>query len=148
MLAIGLAAAVAAAVCFNVGVALQALEARDAPGDRAMRLSLLAALGRRPRWGIGLGLSVIGVALEVVAFADAPFVVVQATLAAGLLVLLLAGARLLDEAVGMSQIAGVLALVCGIALVAYGVPGGAETYRGLALAVPVVGLLMLLALVP
>jgi drug/metabolite transporter (DMT)-like permease len=148
VLAVGLAAAVGAAMCFNVGVALQALEARDAPVERAMRLSLLAVLGRRPRWGVGVCLSAVGVLLEVVAFADAPFVVVQATLAAGLLVLLFAGARVLDERVGIRHLGGVLALVLGIGLVAYGVPGGAETSRRLALAAAVVGGLTLLALVP
>jgi drug/metabolite transporter (DMT)-like permease len=148
VIAVGLAAAMGAAVCFNVGVALQALEARAAPAERAMRLSLLAVLGRRPRWGLGLCLSAIGVVLEVVAFADAPFVVVQATLAAGLLVLLFAGARVLDETVGIRHLGGVLALILGIGLVAYGVPGGAETSRRLALAAAVVGGLMLLALVP
>jgi drug/metabolite transporter (DMT)-like permease len=148
MLATGLIAALAAAFCFNVGVALQALEARDAPAERSMRLSLLAALARRPRWAVGIVLAGLGVALQVAAFADAPFVVVQAALATGLLVLLFAGGRLLHEHIGVRELAGVLAMIGGIALIAWGAPGRVESPRNLWLAVAVVGSLSLLASLP
>lgn len=144
----GLLAALAAALCFNVGVALQAFEARNAPPERSLRLSLLAVLARRPRWAIGVALAGLGVALEVVAFAAAPFVVVQAALAAGLLVLLFTGVRLLDERVAIPAVAGVLAMICGIGLVAWGAPGRADAHRGAALVVAVVASLSLVGVVP
>src|SRR5436190_1030695 len=42
MLAIGVGAALAASVLFNLGTALRALDARNAPEDEALRLELLA----------------------------------------------------------------------------------------------------------
>src|SRR5205807_10411826 len=92
--ALGLAAALAASVLFNVGVALQALDAREAPKDEGLRLSLLKRLVRRRRWLLGFALGGLGFPLEVLAFADAPFVVVQPALAAGLVLLLAFGVRI------------------------------------------------------
>ena len=60
MLIIGLAAAAAASVAFNVGIVLQALDAREAPADEGLRLSLLARLLRRKRWVAGFLLGGVG----------------------------------------------------------------------------------------
>jgi len=56
----GLAAACAAAACFDGAIAFQALEARDIPRDRALSLSLLARLIRRPRWALATGMAILG----------------------------------------------------------------------------------------
>src|SRR2546423_9073921 len=92
MFLLGLVAAVAAAVLFNVGVALQALEARKEPRRLGLRLGLLGRLLRRPLWLTGTALQVLGVVPQVVALAYAPFAVVQTVLAAVLLLLLFVGA--------------------------------------------------------
>lgn len=113
MFLIGLAAALLASVLFNVGVALQALEARATPPVLSLRLGLLGRLLRRPRWVLGLALGGLGVAPQVLAFKDAPFVVVQPALAAGLVLLLLIGSRALGERVGLPEVVGVGAIIGG-----------------------------------
>src|SRR5439155_1420740 len=99
MFAFGLGAALLASALFNVGIALQGLEARAAPTRLGLRLGLLARLLRRPRWILGLILGLVGIGPQVVALAEAPFVVVQPALAVGLLLLLLLGAKLFPERV-------------------------------------------------
>src|SRR5438552_3144555 len=117
MFLLGLAAAVAAAVLFNVGVALQAVEARKEPRRLALRLGLLGRLLRRPLWVAGTALQVVGVVPQVVALAYAPFAVVQTVLAAGLVLLLFIGVRYLGERVKRAAVLGVALLVAGRALV-------------------------------
>src|SRR5712691_4730170 len=148
MLALGLAAALVASLLFNVGIALQGIEARSAPSQLGLRLSLLARLLRRPRWVAGWVLGTLGIGPQVLALADAPFVVIQPALAAGLLVLLVLGARTFHEHVGIIEVVGVLAIIGGVALVALGAPPRVETQRGVAAVVGVVGVLSACSLAP
>src|SRR6266481_2434420 len=53
MLALGLAAALVASALFNIGIALQGIEARSVPKELALRVSLLTRLFRRKRWVLG-----------------------------------------------------------------------------------------------
>jgi len=145
---LGLAAAVVASVLFNVGVALQALDAREAPKHEGMHLSLLARLVRRRRWLLGFALGGLGFPLEVLAFADAPFEVVQPALAAGLVLLLVLGARMLGERVGSFELVGVIAIIGGMALVAWGAPNHSEAHRSAIVVTAVVGTLAVLTFVP
>ena len=148
LLSLGLAAALAASALFNIGVVLQALEARRVPRSRSLRLSLIGSLLRRPRWLLGTALGLVGVAPQVVALWLAPFVVVQPALGAGLLLLLAVGRRTLGEAVGPSEWAGVVAIIGGIALVAAGAPGHVEAHRRGLVVVLAAGLPALVALLP
>lgn len=148
MLAVGLLCGIAASVLFNLGIALQAIEARAAPARESLRVSLLTNLLRRPRWIAGLLLGALGVPLEVVAFATAPFVVIEPILACGLLVLLFAGVRLLGERPSAAAVLGVVAIIAGTALVAWGAPPHNEQHRGPAAVVAVMALLVLVSLVP
>jgi drug/metabolite transporter (DMT)-like permease len=127
--AVGLTAALVASALFNVGIALQGIEARSAPKQLSLSVSLLMRLFRRKRWVLGWVLGVVGIAPQVLAFGDAPFVVVQTLLASGLLILLFIGSRLFDEHVGWVEIAGVSSIVAGVALVAWGVPPHVEAHR-------------------
>lgn len=78
MLAVaGIAAAALASVLFNVGLILQALQARREPPHLALRPALILVLLRRWRWVLGSGLGLLGVLPQVFAFQVAPFVVVQ-----------------------------------------------------------------------
>jgi drug/metabolite transporter (DMT)-like permease len=141
MLALGLLCGVLASVLFNVGIALQAIEARAAPAEEGLRVSLLERLLRRPRWVAGLLLGGLGVPIEVVAFANAPFVVIEPILASGLLVLLVIGTRLLGERPDAVVLAGVVAIIAGTALVAWGAPPHSEEHRGpVAVVVVMIGL--------
>lgn len=130
MFALGAAAALLASVMFNLGLALQALEARNAPRSLDLRLSLLWRLLGRPRWLLGLALDTVGIAPQVYALSLAPFVIVQPLLAVGLLLLLAIGSRVFDEPVGALGFAGVLAIIAGVGLVAWGAPGHSEAHRG------------------
>ena len=144
----GLLAALAAGVLFNVGSALQALDAREAPADESLRLKLLARLARRRRWIAGLVLGGLGFGLQVLAFAGAPFVVVQPALAAGLIVLVALGARVLGERVTRGEVAGIGAIGVGIALLAWGAPAHNEALRSSAGAISVLAVLAVLAVAP
>ncbi|MBV9213084.1 MAG: hypothetical protein JOZ25_05495 [Actinobacteria bacterium] len=148
MFVLGLSAALAASVLFNLGVALQALDAREAPKEEAMRLSLLNRLVRRRRWLLGFALGGLGFPLEVLAFADAPFVVVQPALASGLVLLLFLGVRMLGEHVGRVELIGVLAIIGGMALLAWGAPDRTEMHRSAMAVTAVVGSLTVLTFVP
>lgn len=138
MFAVGLAAALLASALFNVGIALQGIEARSAPKKLGLRVSLLTLLFRRKRWVIGWVLGVVGIAPQVLAFADAPFVVVQPALASGLLILLFIGSRMFDEHVDWVEIVGVSAIIGGVALLAWGAPQHAEAHRSGAAVIAVV----------
>ncbi len=146
--AIGLSAALVASLLFNVGIALQGIEARSAPRRLGLRLPLLARLLRRPRWLAGATLGVLGIGPQVLALAEAPFVVVQPALAMGLVVLLVLGARMFHERVGILEVLGVLAIIGGVALVASGAPPHSEAHRGVAAVAAVVGALSACSFAP
>ena len=148
MLLVGIVCALAASALFNVGIALQALEARAAPRRTTLRLSLVALLLRRRLWVAGLLLGLVGVVPQVVALGTAPFVVVQPLLAVGLLLLLFLGSRIFDERVALPEWLAALAIIGGVVLVSIGVPPHSETHRGGAAVVGVVAVLSVPALLP
>lgn len=148
MLAIGLACGLVASVLFNLGIALQAIEARRTSPEEALRTSLLIDLLRRPRWVVGLLLGGLGVVFEVVAFANAPFIVIEPLLSAGLLVLLAVGVKEMGETPDRRTLLGVLAIIAGTALIAWGAPSHSEQHRGPVTVVVVMGALLAVSLTP
>jgi drug/metabolite transporter (DMT)-like permease len=148
VVALGLIAAAAASVAFNVGVILQAADARREPAAEGLRLSLLTHLLRRRRWLAGLALGGVGFGLQVVALSLAPFVVVQPVLATGLLLMLYLGVRMLGERVGAAEVAGVIGITAGIGLLAWGTPTGIETVTSQAAVISVMGAMAGVALIP
>jgi hypothetical protein len=113
-LVLGIGAAVGASTLYSLGIALQALDAREAPHDEHLRLALVAGLLKRTRWLLGTGLSILGWPLQVLALLLAPLVVVQPALAAGLLVLLLIAERMLGEPAGRYEYVAMSAIVVGV----------------------------------
>ncbi len=111
-------------------------------------MALLLHLVRRKRWMAGFLLISVGFGLQLVALAWAPFVVVQPMLAAGLLLVLYLGVRILGERIGPGQIAGVIGIIGGIGLLAWGTPAGNETVRSQFAVISVIALLSVVALVP
>ena len=148
MVFLGFVTAAVASVALNAGVVLQALDARKAPAEEALRVALLVSLVRRRRWIAGSLLIVFGFGLQVLALAWAPFVVVQPMLASGLLLVLYLGVRILGETVGVNEIAGALGITGGIALLAWGTPAGTETVDNQSVVIVVVVALSVVALVP
>jgi drug/metabolite transporter (DMT)-like permease len=113
-LVLGIGAAVGASTLYSLGIALQALDAKEAPHDDNLRPALVWGLIRRARWLLGTGLSILGWPLQVVALLLAPLVVVQPALAAGLLVLMLLAERMLGERAGRYEYMAVGAIVLGV----------------------------------
>ena len=113
-LVLGIGAAVGASSLYSLGIALQAVDAKQAPADEHLRLALMRNLLRRTRWLTGTALSVLGWPLQVVALLLAPLVVVQPTLAAGLLVLMFLAQRMLGEHAGRYEHVMMCAIVVGV----------------------------------
>src|SRR5262245_37230041 len=135
-LALGFALALAAACCYETGYALQALEARRAPAERALRPSLLTHLLGRPVWVGATALSLIGWPLQIAALSAAPLTLVQPTLALGLLILLALGVRVLGERVGSREIVAVILIIGSVAVFAWAAPrDSGDVERGVGLVV-------------
>jgi len=113
-LVLGIGAAIGASTLYSLGIALQALDAREAPHQEHLRVALIVGLLRRARWLLGTGLSILGWPLQVVALLLAPLVVVQPALAVGLLVLLFLAQRMLGEHAGRYEYLAMTAIVLGV----------------------------------
>lgn len=143
----GALAAFAASALYNLGLAIQALDARELPADHALRLSLLQRLATSRRWLAGTGLTLIGWLAQIGALMLAPLTLVQPMLAAGLLPLLVIGSRLLHEPIGRRELGGVCAIVGGVTVLALTAPARTVAHAGgaqLAVSLSVVGTLALL----
>ena len=113
--------AVLASCLVNGALCLQAVEARAVSTEHAMRLSLLGRLIRRPRWLLGMLLAGLAWPCQTIALLWAPLTVVQPADSAGLILLLIVGARFLGEHVGWVErlsVAGILAGVIGLTILA------------------------------
>jgi drug/metabolite transporter (DMT)-like permease len=118
----GVAAAAGAATCFDGAVLLQASEARATDTGHGLRPSLLAVLARRRRWLAGTALAALGWPLQLLALSLAPVTVVQPTLAAGMVLLLAGGSRVLHERVGPREWSAAAAVLVGVAVLALSAP--------------------------
>src|SRR5215213_900922 len=113
-LALGAVAAVTASALFSAGLVLQSLEARTVPAQHSLRLSLIGRLLGRRRWVLGGVLMLAGFGCHVGALLLAPLTVVQPSLAAGLVVLLIAGARAVGEPIRSRELIAVGAISVGV----------------------------------
>jgi drug/metabolite transporter (DMT)-like permease len=147
-LALGFALALAAACCYEAGYAMQALEARRAPAEQALRPSLIGHLLKRPLWVGGIALSLLGWPLQIAALSQAPLTLVQPVLALGLILLLALGVRILGERVGPREIAAVALIIGSVAVFAWAAPREiSEVERGPGLVVAL-AVLIAVALAP
>src|SRR4051794_9136400 len=119
---IGVVLACLASCLFNGAIAIQALEARKIPQQYGLRLTLLRRLISRPRWLGGTALGVLALPLQTAALFFAPLTVVQPCDAAGLVLLLYLGTRMLGERVGPREVAAVVAIVAGILVLTLAAP--------------------------
>ena len=139
----GLVVAAAAAACYETGYAFQALEARGVGARYALRASLLGQLVRNRRWLAATALSLLGWPLQVLALSLAPLALVQPTLALGLVLLLVLGARVLGERVGRREVAAVALVIAGIAGLAVSAPQRGSAVGGTGLVLAIVALAVL-----
>jgi drug/metabolite transporter (DMT)-like permease len=144
----GMAAAAAAAACFDGAVVLQAQEARRVEPEHSLRVSLLARLVRRPRWVLGTAIAVAGWPLQLLAYALAPVTVVQPCLALGLVLLLAAGPRALPAPAGPRAGGAAAAVVLGVVALALSGVGHTDRLPDPAAAAITVAVLSLAALSP
>ncbi|HEX5821418.1 MAG TPA: hypothetical protein VFY30_06605 [Solirubrobacterales bacterium] len=146
-LALGFGLALAAACCYETGYALQAIEARKAPAERALKPSLMGHLLTRPLWVRATLLSLLGWPLQILALTYAPLTLVQPVLALGLLLLLVLGVRILGEHVGPREIAAVVLIIASVGVFAWAAPreaGEVERGGGLVLALSILAAVTLL----
>jgi drug/metabolite transporter (DMT)-like permease len=148
MFLLGLAAAIVAAILFNVGIALQAIEARRSPKSLSLKVGLVGYLLQRPLWLLGAALGIVGFGPQLVGLAYAPFAVVQTALTAGLALLLFIAVRYLGEHVDRTALVGVALLIAGVALVSWGAPAHSETHRAALRAILVVAVTAVIAFSP
>src|SRR3984957_7593653 len=113
-LILGIGAAVAASALYSLGVALQAMDAKRTPHTEHLHPALALNLLRRARWLAGTGLSMLGWPLQVIALLLVSLVIVQPTMAVGLLVLLFFGERMLGERAGRREHVAMCAIVVGV----------------------------------
>jgi drug/metabolite transporter (DMT)-like permease len=132
VLALGIVAAVGASLLYNTSIALQALEAREVPGEHSLRVSLIGRLVRNKRWLGATALGLVGWPLEIVALLLAPLTVVQPCLASGLILLLWLGATRLGERPGRREWVAVAAIIAGVAGVAWAAPERTTNHAGTA----------------
>src|SRR5437764_8554497 len=147
-LELGLACACVASILFDLGVALQAMEARDVSRRHALRPSLIGRLLARPRWVFATVLAGAGWPFHVAGLLLAPLTVVQPALASGLLLLLVLGDRMLGERVGALEVTAVLAIIAGVAGMAWAAPEHTTSHAGVVGLAPALGGVGLLAIAP
>jgi drug/metabolite transporter (DMT)-like permease len=134
MLALGIICAIGASALYNTSIALQALEARKVGQEHALRASLIGRLVRNPRWLMATLIGLLGWPLEIAALLLAPLTVVQPCLASGLVLLLWLGVTRLGERPGRREYGSVVAIVIGVAGIAWAAPERTTSNAG---AVPI-----------
>ena len=141
-LLLGIVAAVGASTLYSLGIALQAMDAKESPQEEHLRVALVWGLVRRARWLLGTGLSILGFPLQVLALLLAPLVVVQPALAFGLLTLLFIAERLLGEPAGRYEHLCMWAIVLGVVGIGLAAPprSSSHTAHQLTITIVLVGL--------
>lgn len=83
-LAVAVPAAVAGAACMGLASAAQARATKQVPISKTLHPRLFVDLARRPLWLIGIGATIAGLALQVVALGFGPLILVQPILVTAL----------------------------------------------------------------
>jgi drug/metabolite transporter (DMT)-like permease len=117
----GVAAAVVASALFNAGLVLQAQAARREPVGTGAA-GLVGTLVLRRRWWVGTVLAVLGWPFQALALTQAALTVVQPTLAVGLVIPLVFGARYLGDDVRRRDAFAVAVVVAGVSLLVVAAP--------------------------
>lgn len=114
---IGLATAVAAAVCYGVGSVLQAMGARETTAVEGLDPRMLVRLLRSWRYLLGVGLDGLGFLLGLVAVRSLPLFVVQSVVASFLAITAILGAIFLNMPLSRRDKIGIGVVILGLVLV-------------------------------
>ncbi len=144
----GILLAAGASACFNFATVVQAGEARKVKSQETASLALLGLLIKRKRWLAGVAVQGLAIPLQLAALTIAPLAVVQPADATGLVILLIAGQRMLGEKVGWREVASVVAIFLGVVGVALSGPEHSPENSGALSLLFVLAPLALLALAP
>lgn len=123
--AIAVLAALLSAVCFGVASVAQQYAASKAPAGESLRLGLLLDLARRPLWVAGMSLTVLSFALQAVALAFGPLVLVQPVAATDLVFALPLLAWRRQERLTYPEWTGIFCTAGGVAAFLAVLPSGA-----------------------
>jgi len=145
---VGILLAAGASACFNLATVVQAGETRKVKSQDSASFALLGLLIKRKRWLLGAGVQAIAIPLQLVALTLVPLAIVQPADATGLVVLLIAGQRMLGEKVGWHEVVSVAAIFLGVVGVALSGPEHSPQNSGVLALLVVLAPLALLALVP
>ncbi|MGI9000914.1 MAG: DMT family transporter [Pseudonocardia sp.] len=127
VLFVAVPAAVAGAASFGLASAIQQRATKMVPTSGAIDPRMLWELARQPLWVLGIVTVVVGLALQVVALAFGPLVLVQPLLVTGVLFGTLFSARLARRRLDQQVLLGALACVVGLsALLVLARPSGAS----------------------
>jgi drug/metabolite transporter (DMT)-like permease len=111
-----------------------------------VQLGLLVRLLRRRRWLLGTLLGLLAFPLQTIALLWAPLTAVQPADAAGLLVLLFLGVRLLHERVGRRELLAVVAIIVGIVVLTIAAPKREVTHvEGASVILPMIAVALVAA---
>jgi len=113
-----------ASACSNGGLALQGHVARTVRDGLGMRVRLIGVLARHPLWILGTVLSLLASVLQIVSLAHLPIVVVQPTMAAGVILVPVFEWLLGDGRLRQRDVIGGVVLVLAVAVLARSVPAG------------------------
>ena len=83
-LAVAVPAAIAGAACMGLASAAQAKATKQVPASKTLHPGLLVDLARRPLWLIGIGATIAGLGLQIVALGYGPLLLVQPLLVTAL----------------------------------------------------------------
>lgn len=109
-------AGIGAAGLFAIAALLQQLAAREAPEEESLHLSLLLRLVHRPLWLAGLGVMLLGYALEATALAFGPVALVQPLIVTELVFALPLAMWVGRLRAGLREWVATIAIVSGVAL--------------------------------
>jgi hypothetical protein len=114
--ALGLLAALGAAVCYGVGSVMQAVGARRTAAAVGIDPRLLVRLLGQGTFVVGSLLDIVGFVLSLVALRTLPLYVVQATIASNLAVSAVLAAKVMHARLANVEWSGVIAATIGLAL--------------------------------
>jgi len=127
-LAFGVLAALASALLYGGGVALQAIEARKMPESDSLRPLLLRHLATRRRWIIGTACVLAAWVMQALALLLAPLTVVQPALAVSIVALLFIGFRWFGQTVRRREVLAALAIAIGVGGLVATSPGYSDAH--------------------